>query len=470
MPTWDAPGDFDAEQDESGVVHNATAGNTDAGAVRVGYTFEAPPFTNGLVGWWPLLESAGDAVDYSGRGNTGAVSGATQAGGYAPAGVTAYYFDGVDDTIDISSLSPPNGAFSVFAWVWLNTTGGTQVFVDPTGNALYLDNGNLRVYTTSLLLDAGWSPNATQWYHVGYTADANGATLYIDAAQRDTYPSSVSFDGRSASAIGSRRDNQSYTDGHLSDVRLYDRALSAAEVQTLYEWGTGDYTQPPADADGGILWYDFTDSSATDRWGSNDGTITGATWVSDGGPRGDGAFSFDGTDDDISIPVTSLDGVSELTLAVWVSTPFDFGTFQNNPGVLMKRDNWSNLMGMWFSKDDGLYCRVETSGDIVSALIPLSKFREDQYYHVAMTFDSGTVRAYRNGQFEAEATNGSTTTTPTLSSPWRLANLNEDPDYLPGEFAEVRMYDRALHDREIHEIYRYGTLGRDLRQLAVEAR
>lgn len=46
-----------------------------------------------------------------------------------------------------------------------------------------------------------------------------------------------------------------------------------------------------------VLWYNFESSGAEDQSGTgNDGTVNGVTYLPDGGPNGEGAYSFEGDD------------------------------------------------------------------------------------------------------------------------------------------------------------------------------
>jgi len=76
--------------------------------------------TNGLVGWWPFN---GNANDERGNGNNGTVNGAALTTDRFGFGNSAYYFDGVNDFIQISnnpSLESSN-SITIAAWVFIET-------------------------------------------------------------------------------------------------------------------------------------------------------------------------------------------------------------------------------------------------------------------------------------------------------------------------------------------------------------
>jgi hypothetical protein len=82
------------------------------------------------------------------------------------------------------------------------------------------------------------------WYHVAGTYDGAQIALYVDGAQEDASPYDQPlylgdrpvFLGRSGECGGPGEDNyDGPMDGWLDDVRIYDRALNAAEVTALYQ-------------------------------------------------------------------------------------------------------------------------------------------------------------------------------------------------------------------------------------------
>ena len=84
------------------------------------YSQSVPSYvpTNGLVGWWGFN---GNAQDGSGNGNHGTVNGATLTTDRLGNLNKAYFFDGIDDFIEIlfhSSLNSSNGSIS--AWIKSN--------------------------------------------------------------------------------------------------------------------------------------------------------------------------------------------------------------------------------------------------------------------------------------------------------------------------------------------------------------
>ena len=80
-------------------------------------------------------------------------------------------------------------------------------------------------------LDTG-IPATTTWHHHCATYDGTTVTYYLDGAQVASGAKSLSTTANTSMVVGVRPDIgwDTYFDGWVDDVRLYDRALSAADV------------------------------------------------------------------------------------------------------------------------------------------------------------------------------------------------------------------------------------------------
>ena len=229
--------------------------------------------TGGLVGWWKLDEASGTLKDSSGNGSDG-----TQSGGvtYQPTGGVidgAIGFDGVDDHIlapDNAKLRLTSGA-TLSAWVYMqdDSTFATLIsklhFVPSPGPGyeMLIDSASRRLRALFLTKDVyvEFATNThhvplNTWTHVAVTYDGKNGYAYIDGQQEMLYNSATTnplLPGTDNLALGFREaGNQNYLNGRLDDVRIYNRALSATEIQTIYNRryvgpvGFGRSTRAPA--------------------------------------------------------------------------------------------------------------------------------------------------------------------------------------------------------------------------------
>jgi len=84
------------------------------------------------------------------------------------------------------------------------------------------------------------------WHHYAVNYDSqNGTRIYKDAKIYATQRSSVGGSVTSALPssvqapfmLGAAESNSEYFDGSLDEVRVYNRPLSAEEIQALARWG-----------------------------------------------------------------------------------------------------------------------------------------------------------------------------------------------------------------------------------------
>lgn len=259
--TWDTATDWDNAADEAGVVHESIGDFAGADSIQIGY----PSFDRGgsaLEGYWHFFENAGTTVnDLSGNGNDLTRNGSTQ-GATGIHNSDAYNHDGADDYVDGSVPQDPSA--SVFLWYKSDQTtfenDNAITFSQRDGNGiLHHPNGGSQD-VNYYVIDSGGSTNQVQnggssigdvsvWRSYAFVYDdANTrATGYVDGSV-DVNDTSFSVSRQSAGAtttvsIGKDHTFSRYADGTHGVVRLYNRALSDAEVSALHSAGTSGYLE-----------------------------------------------------------------------------------------------------------------------------------------------------------------------------------------------------------------------------------
>ena len=215
----------------------------------------------GLVGYWPFNEGSGAvAYDATGNNNNGAITGATWSSGKFGG---ALNFDGVDDFVVIPDAATLRGDQDLTIALWIKPVSGTgqQKFITKSWNGSDKDwelsmNTTNRFYWESEVSGSGYLQTSpvnsfmpAKWSHVAAVLNKTGdiLTLYVDGAQvgQDT-TFGANSDGTHASTINVGRRYYSgggtaslYFPGEIDDIRIYNRALSAPEIASIYNGGGG---------------------------------------------------------------------------------------------------------------------------------------------------------------------------------------------------------------------------------------
>ena len=299
------------------------------------FRISRPPYllglTSGLVGHWTfdgnkMLTNVGDS---SGQGNNGSLIGQAATTTVPGKVGQALSFDGVDDSVRIGIDeigSAINGSAAVTFSSWINygtLTGGqydNDIFVawanDP-GSFVWInvrnDVGNIGKLLIGGRSQTGDSFQETtsasaltsgKWHHVigvlNFTNDT--ITIYVDSIE--SINTSVSF-GSNTYVNGSKTTESDtigvngttgnrYFPGKIDDVRIYNRALSQAEITALYTATKGEKistTNTSSTANGNALasglvghwtfdgkdtpWTSSSAATTLDKSGSgNTGTLT----------------------------------------------------------------------------------------------------------------------------------------------------------------------------------------------------
>jgi Concanavalin A-like lectin/glucanases superfamily/Galactose oxidase-like, Early set domain/Glyoxal oxidase N-terminus/Purple acid Phosphatase, N-terminal domain len=210
-------------------------------------TFTTLALNPGLVSHWTLDEGSGlTAADASGNGHTGTlVNGPTWTTAGRLGG--ALSFDGVNDYVEIPNSPALGSPSTITLAAWINprdpgnpnvaqmivgkysgAAGGPYMLRINGAGRLRFRAGGTQVTTGPVLS----SPNT--WYHVAGTYNGSQLVIYLNGAVvlSQAWSGSEPDNGVNPT-LGRNLDGGAPFNGLLDDVRLYNRALSAAEIQDL---------------------------------------------------------------------------------------------------------------------------------------------------------------------------------------------------------------------------------------------
>lgn len=434
--------------------------------------------TSGLIGHWKLNENTGlTASDTSGSGNNGTLTNMDAGSDWVDGIIgSALDFDGLNDSIVVGDVLDFNYTDSrtFTAWVKLDsfnsgfdadTIIAKQRISSPyDGWGFAIKNGKIRfqyVYatTSSNYYDASSTSAVVtlgSWYHVAVVYSNRTVSMYVDGvgiASTETFDNITSNIDMSLSVEIGRRHSSAIEafDGQIDDVRIYDRSLSAGEIATI--------AGARCDLENGLVGHwkldETSGTTAADSSGKgNNGTMTGGLNATDDsvtGKVGNG-LSFDGTDDYISLGDSGWLKPASITLGSWVKCSPSTGTYKFI--ISRAKSAWvSYALRIGADHKIRMIAGYTDSSPYAEEAISQSGVCDNTWHHALGTYDQNNIKVYIDGQLE--------TTVPftnallySSTGPVTIGQHNsEASSFLEAEADDVRLYNRALSEAEVSQLY-----------------
>ncbi|MCZ7622073.1 MAG: hypothetical protein M5U24_06240 [Candidatus Kuenenia sp.] len=368
---------------------------------------------------------------------------------------------------------------------WTNITQNTfgtmfgisNITVRPDNSYVYISSfaGTWKLPPPSSTSTANTTPTVTTGSATDVTT--NSATLNGTVNAGGLSTTSWFEYGETSGSYGSKSSTQSASGSKGTTVSIgisglpagktyYYRIAAQNSAGTTYgskmSFTTSSGTPSTSTSSGLQAFYAFDDGSgtiATDTSGNNkNGTITGAAWTT--GKNG-GALSFNGTSNYVSIPPLNHD---EISVSAWF---YRNSVDTAEPDTILGGWSWDKVegYGLYFNQYSGSRDTIrfivtsKTSGgtktqknatkDLVTST--------GKWYHVAGTYNktTGEQKLYVDGQLVDTQTHpaGNTIVPYTYASYMAIGALTFNYGNMDGKVDEVRVYNRALSDQEMLNVY-----------------
>jgi len=403
-----------------------------------------------LVAYYPF-EGAVD--DGSGNGNHGQAQGGLA---YGP-GVfgQAAVFDG--DQASVVVPDDPSldfaGGFTIAGWVLVDPDHKPNSWLAAKATSfndqqysLYLTNSahqprfcvNNDPVTDNCAMDEA-SRRAGQWTHIAGVYDSGTMHVYRNGQLLDSVASAAPVAGDGSLYIGML--GGQYFTGKIDEVRLYDAALTAQDVQELYLAESPLVASYPFDGS-------VQDASGFARHGTAQGALAFGVGVS-----GQAAV-FNGHDAYVEVTDASfMDFAGNFTIAGWARVDSDHSV---NAWIVARADGLYDQACSLYLTNGALRPRfcINNTPVLDTCASSGSNTAAERWTHIAGVYEDGVMHVYRDGQLQDSAASDE----PAQSlAPLLMGQLGGQ--YLTGLLDELQIYDTALAAGDVRFLYEgYGAL------------
>ena len=200
-------------------------------------------------------------------------------------------FDGVDDYVDCGTSLNLGINSTVSFWIKRNNVGVAEVFLGENSYTfdylLYIETTNkLYVRIAGVYKEFGSASvvsimnDTTNWINIVIVRSGDSIELFLNGSSMGTNIGFGVVTDTRFDTIGAKFNGTFGFDGNIDEVAGWNTSLTALQVTAIYNSGT------PTDLTSlnPISWWQFNEGSGTtaiDSAGSNNGTISGATYSTD---------------------------------------------------------------------------------------------------------------------------------------------------------------------------------------------
>lgn len=226
-------------------------------------TYVTEVLADNPAAYWRLNETSGTTLnDTTGNGHDGVYSGGftlSQAGALQGEPSSSVLFDGTTGyaTAGVLGVNITTGNWTIEAWVYPTAFGVGQRGIVGTngtqGYCLTVANGAMIITCVNVAdsTAATTPPSLNAWNYVAATfVDSSDLLSFYLNGQPDgstTFTTTPAADGRTGT-VGSRNTADSFWQGRIDEVAVYQTALSAGRIEAHFNAGGNPPTPPPQTA------------------------------------------------------------------------------------------------------------------------------------------------------------------------------------------------------------------------------
>ncbi len=439
------------------------------GEIIQNYNFLLPRFPNIVSTNLLVNVQAGNTSSYPGSGTTwtNLIDGTNYtitSGTYDSGNGGSIVFNGTSTVVPIGTPLSAGTNYTLEAWVYATSTALSHNIISSANNVFWVAAGTLYGGvggSYQLVSSASFPTNV--WKHVALTFNdsTNTMTLYINGSQvnqntgvTQSYISEILRIGSHVSGVTP----VSFWNGKIAQARVYNSALTAANILTNFNATKGGYLVATS---GLVLYYDPTNTASypgsgttlTSLVGSGlNGTMTAITYTSP-------YFTYNGTTSQVLVADNaSLEpGSGDFTIEVWIR----YTTIAGKTRTYLSKTNNGGLAANWSygfrTNPNTNETYLEVGNGTTSVQSPSTSVTTNTWYQIVGVWTNiaaNSIALYKNGTLIGSNSH-SFASILNSTNPLYLGNYNgnEYAQQFEGNMGVVRIYNRALSAAEIVNNY-----------------
>jgi hypothetical protein len=410
----------------------------------------------GLIGYWPFN---GNANDESGNGNHGIVNGASLTKGRNGKDNQAYAFDGVDDFIQTNNDSISSDGYAISAWFKTTNNAEGQGLVISRSQSqvdgIYLNKDRIVQCMSNCnksfhLNEKTIQYNDDKWHHFVSVYDGKQMRGYIDGQLYSMQDQVGTICLNAPFEFGNDRPYARFYKGILDDIAIWNRPLSDSEVVSLFnlESVKANTTIPQ---DGLVGYWPFNGNAIDESGNGNHGIVNGAVLSTDRCSKNDFAFKFNRNES--SFIQATREKLDTFTFSIW----FNINSISSiSPLIDAFKENWEVIINdntlkfvQWFSYSNGNNSGYNYLGNSDTIKI-------NEWYNLTGSYANKHLILYLDGKQIFSDTN---VNLPIRDDGFFLfgESRSGSTQYFDGKLDDIAIWNRALSDSEIIEVYNAGS-------------
>jgi hypothetical protein len=382
-------------------------------------------------------------------------------------------FDGSISVINLGNTDAVKlgaGDFTFSAWINPNSWGsGYEGFYSNNStNGVFIGKDNagnfiLRITNVSNVISYSTLPTVNAWTHICITRLNGTCTLYYNGSSVATGSSTQNFNANTNVYIGgdpgTGPSTSALMNGQITEVSIFDYALSASQVTTLWGGGTS-VSNPMALPRTPIAYYPL----GTSAWNGD--------YLAENNAIGDYVFDITTTSQRFLTPLNAAEKTN-LTYSVWFKTSSGI----NSNKILFSSGRYGTFQASMYTNQIIVTAQVYTgslTGSSTSATINFS-YGDNKWHHYVLNFDGSHMKFYIDGVLKAKnAKSGVLNYHPNSLRDTGIGNTSyvSSNAGLVGEYSNFISHNATLTDGnvsvgdtatgEIATLYNYGSPIQDL--------